>query len=263
MSRARVCFGLVLLGAGALVATSLHGAAARTTVLLADSFAGARLNTRVWNTCHWWAADGCTIASNHELEWYLPGQVRVSGGHLHLVAERRRVRGADGRAYPFVSGMVTTGPPSDTRPAKFAFRYGRAEARMRVPRGKGLWSAFWLLPSSRSSKPEIDVMEMVGDEPGTVSMHLHPGPGEGGPGKDFTSARLRSGWHRFAIDWRPNRLRWLIDGVERWRVTGSSVPREPMYLVMNLAVGGDSPGPPSSSTRFPSSLLVDSVKVSR
>jgi len=262
MGRARVGTGLALLLAGVLVATSLHGAAARSTLLFTDSFSRGYLDAQKWNVCHWWASDGCTIASNDELEWYLPSQVRVSSGHLHLVAERREATGADGRRYPFVSGMVSTGPPYESEQPKFAFRYGRAEARMRLPAGRGLWPAFWLLPASRDSKPEIDVMENTGDEPGAISMHLHVDE-DTDLRRDFTSRRLRSGWHRFGIDWQPNRLRWLVDGVERFRVTGGAVPRVPMYLVLNLAVGGDSPGPPSPSTRFPSSVLVDSVKVWR
>lgn len=231
---------------------------------LTQDFSGRRLNRRIWNTCHWWADRGCTIASNNELEWYLPRQVRVRKGRLRLVARRRPTQGADGRRYPFVSGMISSGPPYDSRKPRFAFRYGRAEIRARVPAGKGLWSAFWLLPASRRSKPEIDVMEVLGHAPTTVEMHLHyrrPDGTVGQRGKEWRDAKLRSGWHTYAVDWRPGRLAWLIDGVVRWRVHGRAVPRVPMYLVANLAVGGDWPGPPSSSTRFPSALEIDYVRV--
>jgi beta-glucanase (GH16 family) len=71
------------------------------------------------------------------------------------------------------------------------------------------------------------------------------------------------GWHRFGIDWRPGRLDWLVDGVVRWRLRGDTVPRRRMYLVANLAVGGDLPGPPGASTHFPSALPIDWVRVWR
>ena len=262
MRRAIVPIAVAAAPAGALataVVAGQHGDAAklpaRHRAVLREEFRDSRLNRRLWSTCHWWGDGGCTIASNGELEWYLPGQVRPRRGVLRLVARRHRVRGADGRVYPYVSGMVRS---------RFAFRYGRAEIRARVPSGKGLWSAFWLLPADRDSKPEIDVMEILGHRPTTVEMHLHyrrRDGSEAAPGADWTDKRLRSGWHTFAVDWRPRRLVWLVDGRRRWSVTGRRVPHERMYLVANLAVGGDWPGRPSPSTRFPSALEIDYVRV--
>jgi hypothetical protein len=106
-------------------------------VLLNATFDDGQLDPAVWNTCHWWADKGCTIASNDELEWYVPEQVSVSEGALQLTADRAPVRGSDGRSYDFRSGMVTTGPPPMTEdaPAKLAFAYGSVEARLRVPAG--------------------------------------------------------------------------------------------------------------------------------
>src|SRR5688572_7470079 len=85
-------------------------AAAVSNGTLREEFRGQHLDRRVWNTCHWWADRGCTIASNEELEWYLPGQVRLRDGRLRLVAERRPARGADGRVFPYRSGMISSGP---------------------------------------------------------------------------------------------------------------------------------------------------------
>ncbi len=229
-----------------------------------DYFSGHALDGERWRTCHWWARDGCTIESNNELEWYLPEQVRVGGGRLQLVAERRRVRGSNGRVYRYASGMISTGPGPKSAPPKFAFQYGRAAMRARVPRGRGLWSAFWLLPASRESKPEIDVMEVLGHRPRTVEMYLHYRNAEGEArrlGREWTG--IEPGWHEFAVDWQPGRLTWLVDGIARWRVSGEAVPDEPMYLMANLAVGGDWPGPPSEDTRFPATLAIDWVKAWR
>jgi beta-glucanase (GH16 family) len=74
------------------------------------------------------------------------------------------------------------------------------------------------------------------------------------------TADLSVGWHTVVLDWAPGRLEWSIDGVTHHVVTGSEVPRQPMYLVANLAVGGPA-GAPTASTRFPASFLVDSVRV--
>jgi beta-glucanase (GH16 family) len=231
-----------------------------------DEFNGDRLNQRIWTPCHWWAKRGCTIAGNHELEWYLPGQVSVRGGALRLTADRRAVRASDGQTHPFTSGMISSGPPSETGRPGFAFRYGRAEIRARIPAGRGLWSAFWLLPANRNALPEIDVMEIVEQPPRTVEMHLHYAGRDGtdhDQGGRWTTRSLATGWHRFAIDWRPRALTWLVDGVRRFRVTGNAVPSQPMYLVANLAVGGDWPGAPDASTPFPSALQIDYVRVWR
>lgn len=253
---------VAVIGAGDLVLSDADSAdRSPNRLVFYDGFNGKRLNRDRWRTCHWWAQHGCTIATNNELQWYLPEQVRVTRRRLWLVAERRRVRGSNGRSYRYASGMISSGPGPESAPAKFAFRYGRAEIRARVPRGRGLWSAFWLLPADRNSKPEIDVVEVLGHRPRTVEMHLHYRE-EGRvrqQGHEWTG--LKPGWHRFAVDWRPGRLRWLVDGKERWEVTGDEVPDERMYLVANLAVGGDWPGPPSRSTRFPARLVIDWVKV--
>jgi len=231
-------------------------------LVLREEFDGRKLQRKRWRTCHWWASRGCTIASNHELEAYHPEQVRVRDGVLRLVAERRRVPGQDGRRFPYASGMISSGPGRRS-PAKFAFRYGRAEIRARPPVGRGLWSAIWMLPANRSSKPEIDIMESLGHAPDTAELHVHWADGDDVEqrGRSLRLRGLRHGWHTYAIDWRPDRLTWLIDGKVLWRVRGDAVPDTPMYLVANLAVGGDWPGAPDSSTRFPSAFLIDSIKV--
>jgi beta-glucanase (GH16 family) len=258
---------LALAAAGGLVLAGREAGSrerASPRLLLYEEFHGSRLDRGSWRTCHWWASRGCTIASNNELEWYLPEQARVRRGVVRLVAERRRVRGSDGREHPYVSAMISSGPGPGSRPPRFAFRYGRAEIRARVPRGRGLWSAFWLLPADRESKPEIDVMEVLGQRPRNVEMNLHYRDDDGEEhqrGREWVG--LRSGWHTFAIDWRPGQLEWLVDGRRRWRVRGSAVPSEPMYLVANLAVGGDWPGPPGPGTKFPASLDIDWVRVQR
>lgn len=276
-SRRLVTLALVLLAIGALLLayTVVARHAAETTatgapsgrVLLDASFDDGRLDPTVFNTCHWWAEDGCNIAPSEELSWYVPEQVGVTDGALRLTAVRKPVRGSDGRPYDYRSGMVTTGPPpqsEDDVPAKLAFTYGTVEARLRVPAGQGLWPAMWLLPASRESRPEIDVLEVIGQDPGELIMHLHPENRRA----DSPSQRYRlpgpdlaADWHTIRLDWAPKRLEIYLDGVRVWRYTGSKVPDEPMYLVLNLAVGGVYPGPPDDSTTFPATFAIDHLRI--
>jgi beta-glucanase (GH16 family) len=230
-----------------------------------EEFDGSRLDRRRWSTCYWWGRRGCTIGTDGEREWYQPHQVVVSRGTARLIATRRRIRGADGRTYPFVSGMISTGPPPGRRAPKFAFRYGWVQARIRVPSGRGLWPTFWLLPADRSDLPEIDVMEMLGQTADQVHLHLH-----------FARARQESvvgvvrrvppapgRWHVYGIDWAPGRLTWTLDGRRVFQVSGSAVPRVRMYLLADLAVGGQYPGPPDRATHFPATLQIDWIRVWR
>ncbi len=231
--------------------------------ILDERFSGRRLDRARWNRCHWWARRGCTITGTGELEWYLPGQVRLRRGRLLLTAERRPVQtGAAGKRR-FRSGMISSGPRSQEGLPLFAFRYGHAEIRARVPNGRGLWSAFWLLPADLESTPEIDVMESLGRSPATVEMHLHPGGGADSLRHAWRAAAIKRGWHTYAIDWAPGRLAWLVDGKVRWRVQGPVVPAERMYLVANLAVGGPWAGRPGGATEFPATMAIDWVRVWR
>ncbi|WP_182359213.1 glycoside hydrolase family 16 protein [Tomitella gaofuii] len=229
-----------------------------------EQFDGARLDMSRWSTCYWWQEDGgCTIASNNELEWYRPEQVSVRGGALVLTAQHRTVSG-DGDTFPYVSGVVTTGPPKHDAPPKYTFTYGTVEVRFQIPRGAGLWQAIWLLPASESSVPEIDMMEAVGQLPGEANMYFHPGDrAQSVSGQTVAlpeGADLSQTWHTVRLDWSPGLLVYSLDGAEEWRVTGDQVPSEPMYLLLNLAVGGVYGGQPDASA-FPAEFLVDSVRI--
>lgn len=233
-------------------------------LILDEEFDGDSLNTEVWNTCHWWDDGGCTIATNDELEWYLPGQVRLRDGILMLTAEQRQVVGADGKTFPYVSGMVSTGPPRHRAEPKVAFTYGAVEVRFRAPLGAGLWPAIWMLPASEESKPEIDIFEAVGQRPGRATMYFHPHPALNlreshtvihlPPGEDMADT------HTVRLEWSPNRLDFFFDGGKVWEVVGEQVPDEPMYLVMNLAVGGEFGGSPDPSA-FPATFQIDYARI--
>ena len=223
-----------------------------------DTFGGSKLG-RQWTTCYWWAVQGCTISSNGEAEWYLPSQVAISDGVLHLSAQPALSRHV-ARTFTHQSGMVSTGRTGDavSDSARYAFTYGHLEVRFRTPAARGLWPAIWMLPVTNQPLPEIDVLEQYGDNTRAASMTLHPTNGAVAH-SDFTGPDLSQGWHTVALDWTPGRLQWTLDGRRRLEVTGSRVPSEPMYLIINLAVGGSAGSPVPGASLPP--FQIDQVTV--
>jgi len=230
-----------------------------------DEFGGDELDTSKWVTCYWWDDGGCTNEGNNNLGWYQPGNVLLEGGKLILRAKEETVSSPDGKAYRYTSGMVTTGRDTYDLSAepKATFKHVYVEMRARVPASQGLWPAFWLLPADQESKPEIDVMEMLGDNPYEVHMNFHYLDEQGDEnraGYTWTSPEPLDGWHVFAHDWQPGALTWYVDGVKHSHLN-EYIPDEPMYLIANLAVGGDWPGAPDDSTTFPSDFEIDYIRV--
>lgn len=233
-------------------------------LILDEEFEGTTLDSDVWNTCHWWDDGGCTIATNDELQWYLPGQVRVQDATLMLTAERRAAVGAEGEVFPYRSGMVSTGPPRWNTEPKVAFTYGTVEVRFRAPLGAGLWPAIWMLPASQESRPEIDIFEAVGQRPWRAGMYFHPARGSNEQ-TSYTHHRLPAGedlsdTHSVRLEWSSNRLDYFFNEEKVFEVSGDQVPDEPMYLVINLAVGGSYGGTPDPSA-FPATFEIDKVRI--
>lgn len=240
------------------------------TLVFSDDFNGRTLDASNWTTCYWWqghwATDGCSNEATGELQWYQPDNLLVSDGTLKIRAQKQKVLAVDVneevKTYHYTSGIITSGREvSDISvPSRFAFRYGYVEMKARVPRGRGLWPAFWLLPTHQDSRPEIDVMEIKGQEPDSVRMSFHHP--EDSVGRYWSGYDFSAGWHTFAIDWRPEAIVWYVNGVERWRYAMSGdIPATPMYLLINLAVGGEWAGVPDASTVFPSYYEIDYVRV--
>ena len=158
---------------------------------------------------------------------------------------------------------------------RYTFTYGRAEARLRLPVGQGVWPAFWLLGANIGQVGwpqcgEIDVMENKGSEPGVVHGALH-GPGYSGgkaPISTYTlgGARSADDFHVYAIEWDADEVRWYVDGQQYSSVAPGTVPSpwvfdHPFYLILNLAIGGTFAGMPDYTSVFPQTLLVDYVRV--
>jgi Beta-glucanase/Beta-glucan synthetase len=243
------------------------GQAEGWTLAFADEFEGTSLDGRKWVTCYWWNKDGCTNLGNRELQWYQPGNVTVAGGQLRLRAEPAQAKGHNGAVYDYTSGLVSTGRDVDdvTHPVRYAFKYGFTEMRARLPAGRGLLPAFWMLPTDHTYDPEIDIMEMLGQDPHVLYGTLHYRAELAGaltPRGVVRTPDLSADWHVFGLEWGPDRLVWYLDGAEWWRYANADhTPHQPMYLLVNLAVGGNWPGSPDGSTRWPADMHVDYVRV--
>ena len=254
---------MILVSAGNLFAQSCP------TLVWSDEFDGTSLNLSNWD---YQLGDGCQEGicgwGNSELQYYQAENVAVSNGTLKITARKERVQS---KAY--TSGRIRTA-------GLHSFSYGRIEARMKLPAGQGLWSAFWMLSENEPyggwpQSGEIDIMEFLGQYEDEVLGTIHYGevyPNNQNQGNDFflkDGSTFTNEFHVFAIDWEPGVLRWYVDGELYSTKTSSDVSPfnwpfdggNQMYVLLNLAVGGTLPGSPDASTPFPSTMEVDYVRV--
>jgi beta-glucanase (GH16 family) len=262
-----------MLGAALLAACSGGGApsaapvastpaAAQWVIEWSDEFDGPVLDPGKWI-----AETGGHGWGNNELQHYTgrPENVRIENGHLVIEARRERFEQRD-----YTSARIKTAGLKETR-------YGRYEARIRIPKGQGIWPAFWMLGADIGTTGwpkagEIDIMENIGREPDTVHGTLH-GPGYSGgqafgaPSK-LAGASYADDFHVFAVEWEPGEIRWYRDGIQYHKaqpalVKGEWVFERPFFVLLNVAVGGDWPGNPDATTVLPQRMLVDYVRVYR
>ncbi len=210
---------------------------------------------------------------NHELEYYTdqPANVHLEKGNLVITARKEIYTGADGVTREYTSARLETA-------GHFQQEYGRYEARIKIPKGQGIWPAFWMLGSDIGTVGwpacgEIDIMENVGFEPSKIHGSLH-GPQYSGDNPltgAYTlpnHAALSDAFHVFAVEWEPQVIRFYVDNILYETQTVDSIPSHkhwafdhPFFLLLNVAVGGQWPGDPDASTSFPTSMLVDYVRV--
>ncbi len=213
-----------------------------------DEFDGPQLEESRWNRSFPW-----NQVINNELAGYSPDNVRLRNGKLVLTANDYEIE-YGGRSLNYTSGVVTSFN-------KFEQTFGYFEIRCRVPEGRGLWPAFWLISKDRT--PEIDVMDILGHEPDRVYFTtLSKGEGgerskqnESSKGVDFSRS-----FHTVGVKWTEEAITYYINGKETARFT-ENIPSKPMSLVISLAVGGDWPGPPSGWTPFPVNFEIESIRV--
>ena len=207
---------------------------------------------------------------NGELQFYTDraSNAHLAGGNLVITAIKEKYENKN-----YTSARMTT-------KGKFSFKYGRAEARIKFPKGKGMWPAFWMMPEASvyggwARSGEIDIAEVIGDKPTTIFGTLHYGdkwPKNTHTGDKVTlsSGDVSSDFHVIALEWEEGEIRWYLDGQlyqtqTHWHTAGSDKFPAPFdqnfFIIFNLAVGGAWPGPPSPETPFPQSMEVDYVRV--
>ena len=223
-----------------------------------------------------WAADtGGSGWGNQEREFYTtrPENIALDGtGHLVITARTEDVT----RYACWYGGCGYSSARIKTQ-GLFAQAYGRFEARIRIPRGQGLWPAFWMLGDNIGaigwpSSGEIDIMENIGREPRVVHGTMH-GPGYSGAngigGPDtLASGAFSDDFHIYAVEWSPDEIRWFVDDRQYFRTTPASLPAgaswvydHPFFILLNVAVGGGWPGDPDASSQFPQQMVIDYVRV--
>jgi beta-glucanase (GH16 family) len=254
-------------------ASQESGAASRGgigSIAWSDEFNGRR--GKLPNPTKWSLETGYGWGDG-ELQSYTDRRANVSldgKGHLAIIARRERYTGPDGRTARFTSARMNTR-------AKFEFAYGRIEARIRMPAGRGLLPAFWAAGSNidRVGWPEageIDVVEVNGSEPFTAHGTLH-GPRDGHEYFSIEASRqmrtaLAKRFHLYGVSWSPGRIAFLVDGKVYGVKTPAALPSgarwsfdSPFFLLFTLAVGPRWLGPPDSTTPWPATMLVDWVRL--
>ncbi|WP_034770078.1 carbohydrate binding domain-containing protein [Exiguobacterium artemiae] len=250
-----------------------------------DEFTKQQLDRTKWtyDTGNWIVdAEGNAISpgwGNNEKQYYTTKKDNsfIRDGKLVIRAKEEKTTDSLG-SYDYTSAKLKT-------KGLFSKTYGRYEIKAKLPTGKGLWPAFWMLPEQDkygawASSGEIDVMEAWGSQPEKVAGTIHYGenwPNNKYTGKDyhFPDGGRIDQWHTYAVEWEPGELRWYVDGnlyqtQNDWyskgknTATNYSYPApfdQNFYLVMNLAVGGWFDGEVDETTRFPAEMEVDYVRV--
>ncbi len=237
-----------------------------------DEFDGTEVDLSKWT---FQLGDGAEVGlpggwGNNELQYYQPDNASVAGGFLTITAREESVGGLN-----YTSSRMRSLGKGD-------WTFGRFEMRARMPIGQGLWPAFWMLSSDPSiygtwaASGEMDIMEYIGSEPDKIFGTIHYGasfPGNIFSGTDYflPSGTFNDGFYTFAMEWKFGEIVWYVDGIEYarkgagdWFSTGGPFPAPfdvDFHLLLNLAVGGNLPGPPDATTVFPQEMVVDYVRV--
>lgn len=232
-----------------------------------DEFNALEIDTNKWTHENWWPG-----YVNNELQSYSddPSNSFLADGALSIVVRRASPFDPNNPAYSSAR-MHTSG--------KGDWTYGRFEIRARLPMGRGLWPAIWMMPTESIYGPwpvsgEIDIMELLGHEPNVVHGTLHYGdyyPNHSSAGTHFrlTTGDFSEAFHTFALEWEAGEIRWYVDDQlyqtrTSWFSAGGDWPApfdQDFHMILNVALGGDWPGNPDQSTLFPQTMQVDYVRV--
>ncbi|HEY9061035.1 MAG TPA: carbohydrate binding domain-containing protein [Pseudobacteroides sp.] len=245
--------------------TNINTSLAPYTLAWSDDFDGDSINSDNWNV-----AD-TNVVYNNELEAYKTANAYVQDGNLVLEAKKEAYLGKN-----YTSGKVFT-------KGKQAWTYGRFEIKAKMPESQGIWPAIWMLPEDDNiyggwpQGGEIDILELLGHQPNKIYGTVHYGnPHASGQGEyTLQSGKFSDSYHIYAFEWDPGEMRWYIDGTlyhteKSWytrdeneadSITYPAPFNRDFHLILNVAVGGDWPGNPDSTTILPSKMFVDYIKV--
>jgi beta-glucanase (GH16 family) len=216
-----------------------------------------------WNTNFWWGgANGSSLTGNGELQWYIDANYaptssvkpfNIQNGVLTITA----AKAPDAikpyiNNYQYTSGLLTTHD-------SFAQTYGYFEIRADMPEKQGAWPAFWLLPADGSWPPELDAIEMTGQDPNKLLLTSHTN--ETGTHTTVSSTPYvadTGGFHKYGVLWTENELVWYFDNVEVAHAATPADMHEPMYMLVDLAVGGIA-GTPADGLATPAEMQIDYI----
>ena len=224
-------------------------------IIWSDEFNGSNLDSNKWN---YDIGQGVWGWGNNELQYYTndSSNIRVDTGYLHITAKQENMGTAN-----YTSARIKT-------QNKFDFQYGKTEARIKLPMGQGLWPAFWMLGSNITTVGwpqcgEIDIMEHVNNSSMIHGTHHFDNNGHVYNGNSISTTP--SDFHIYAVEWNADSIKWFLDGQLFFQTDITSPAKtefhNPYFLILNLAVGGVWPGSPNASTAFPSTMLIDYVRV--
>lgn len=227
------------------------------TLVWNEEFSGSNIDLTKWE--HEVNGNG---GGNNELQYYtsLAENSYIENGSLIIQALKKDYLG---KAY--TSARIRTLNKGD-------WTYGRFEIRAKLPYGKGLWPAIWMLPSDWEyggwpASGEIDIMELLGHEPYKVYATIHYGTvanhQSNGSSYQLPSSTFSTDYHVFAMEWDSTGMSWYVDGNKYYSVTKGKPFDKRFHLLLNVAVGGNWPGDPGSNTVFPQKMYVDYVRVYR
>jgi beta-glucanase (GH16 family) len=237
-------------------------------LIWSDEFDGSALDLSKWEF-----EVNARGGGNNELQYYVTNNARVRDGQLTIEARREKYTGPGGTR-DYTSSRIRTKRKGD-------WQYGRFDIRAKLPTGRGIWPAIWMMPTDEKyggwpHSGEIDIMELLGHEPNKVHGTLHysrPGGRHTYTGTNTTLAHgsFADDFHVFRLDWETNTIRWYVDDrlfqtQTNWQSRATPFPApfdQRFHLILNLAVGGNWPGNPDAATTFPQSLVVDYVRVYR
>lgn len=224
-----------------------------------ENFNGKKLDEKVWN---FELGDGCPNIcgwGNNERQIYTKNNHSVENGFLIINVNK------EGNIY--TSTRITTA-------GKKEFKYGYIEARAKIPVGKGIWPAFWMLGSNIKQvgwpkAGEIDILEYVGKEPDMVFTSLHTQDSHGNTinTKKTRFENIEEGFHTYAIDWTEEKIEFFVDGQSVYTFNPSDKNsdvwpfNQPFYFILNVAVGGNFGGPDVDDSIFPQKFIIDYIKV--